>query len=152
MCKSSWSSEPKPEPEPEPVTTLAPEPELAEGKKTIGVVFGTLGALGVVTIIIVLIVIWLRKRQGATKNTFKGFGFTKRFIPNRDNTVTRIEIDHNPAYTGMGARRSEYQYDINNSSRTNALDRNTYYSGYNCAGSVVPDQFDSDKYVNIPLK
>ena len=146
MCKNPWS-ETETAPEPAPVTTPEPPPEATNTPAIVGGVFGTLIAL---IVIIVIIVVCLRKKGGSAKNKLKGFGFTKRIIPNRNNTVSRI--DNNPAYTGLGARKSEYQYDVNNQSRTNALDRNTYYSGYSYGASVAPSQAASDKYVEIPLR
>ena len=144
MCLSRES-----EPEPEPVSTPEPEPDESQTPAIIGVVFGTLGAL---IVIIALIVICLRKRKEGTKSKFKGFGLTTR-LPNR-NTVSKI--DATPAYTGLGTRQSQYQYDIHNQSRTNAVDRNTYYSGYNYGASVIysgaQNQVAGDKYVEIPLR
>ena len=140
MCLSRES-------EPEPVSAPEPEPEESNTPAIIGVVFGTLGAL---IVIIALIVICLRKRNGGTKK-FKGFGLTKR--PPTRNTVSKIDV--NPAYTGLGTRQSQYQYDVHNQSRTNAMDRNTYYSGYNYIASVqsgAQNKMDGDKYVEIPLR
>ena len=147
MCKFNFGSETETSPEPAPVTTPEPPPEASNTPAIVGGVFGTLVAL---IVIIAIIVVCLRKKEGSAKNKLKGFGFTKRIIPNRNNTVSRI--DNNPAYTGLGARKSEYQYDVNNQSRTNALDRNTYYSGYSYGASVAPSQAASDKYVEIPLR
>ena len=145
MCKTPWS-ETETAPEPAPVNTPEPPPE-TNTPAIVGGVFGTLGAL---IVIIAIIVFCLRKKEGGSmKNKLKGFGFTVRDPKNR-NTVSRI--DNNPAYTGLGPRRSEYQYDVNNQNRTNALDRNTYYSGYNYGASVAPTHSASDKYVEIPLR
>ena len=144
MCKTPWS-EAETAPEPAPVTTPEPPPEATNTPAIVGGVFGTLGAL---IVIIAIIVFCLRKNEPA-KNKLKGFGFTVRDPKNR-NTVSRI--DNNPAYTGLGVRRSEYQYDVNNQNRTNAMDRNTYYSGYNYGASVAPSQAGSNQYVEIPLR
>ena len=144
MCKTPWS-EAETAPEPAPVTTPEPPPEATNTPAIVGGVLGTLGAL---IVIIAIIVVCLRKKEGGSpKNKFKGFGTTTR--KNR-NTVSRI--DNNPAYTGLGARRSEYQYDVNNQSRTNVMDRNTYYSGYSYGASVAPTHAANDKYVEIPLR
>ena len=124
-----------------------PEPEESNTPAIIGGVFGALGAL---IVIIALIVICLRKK-GEIKSKFQGFG---RKISNSDAVLT--EIDTNPSYTGMdGPRQSQYQYDLYNQSRTNAVDRNTYYSAYNYGSSVysvTPIKDTGDQYVEISLK
>ena len=120
-----WSEE---EPEPEPD---------AEKSNTIAIVGGAFGTLGALVIIIALIVIWLRKR-GRKENKFIGFGLTTRRYKGRGG------VDINPEYTGQRGEResqaSQYQYDLNNQARTNAADRNPYYSGYNYAASLTPSQ------------